>query len=227
MDNLFFYEKGREVPANAKREIDGGRLKGKTDINPMWRIKKLTELFGPCGIGWYYKSVKEWMEPYKDSVAAFVKIELYIKVEGEWSMPIQGTGGSMFVKLEKKDTSYVSDECFKMATTDAISVACKQLGIGADVYWDKDHTKYDLHQNQENAEDKRKRKDNASTKQDISEDKELISLRNQLVEECSRSGYSATAIEKTYKVENVHLLTKEQLKDAIGRLEKIPDRAAQ
>ena len=59
MDNLFFYEKGREVPANAKREIDGGRLKGKTDINPMWRIKKLTELFGPCGIGWYYKSVKE------------------------------------------------------------------------------------------------------------------------------------------------------------------------
>ena len=25
-----------------------------------------------------------------------------------------------------------------MATTDALSVACKQLGIGADVYWDKD-----------------------------------------------------------------------------------------
>ena len=35
-----------------------------------------------------------------------------------------------------------SDECFKMATTDAISVACKQLGIGADVYWKAGESKY-------------------------------------------------------------------------------------
>ncbi|HCC35130.1 MAG TPA: hypothetical protein DEQ02_05645 [Ruminococcaceae bacterium] len=36
----------------------------------------------------------------------------------------------------------MSDECFKMALTDAISVSCKALGFGADVYWDKDRTKY-------------------------------------------------------------------------------------
>lgn len=30
-----------------------------------------------------------------------------------------------------------------MALTDALSVACKALGIAADVYWDKDKTKYD------------------------------------------------------------------------------------
>ena len=30
-----------------------------------------------------------------------------------------------------------------MAVTDALSVACKQLGIGADVYFDRDKTKYD------------------------------------------------------------------------------------
>ena len=29
-----------------------------------------------------------------------------------------------------------------MALTDAISVSCKALGVGADVYWDKDDTKY-------------------------------------------------------------------------------------
>ena len=29
-----------------------------------------------------------------------------------------------------------------MALTDAISVACKMLGMGADVYWYKDRTKY-------------------------------------------------------------------------------------
>ena len=85
MDNLYYYNQGREVPEEAKKPIKGGRLNGKTDINPVWRIKKLTEMFGPCGIGWYYKSVREWIEPYEKSVAAFVKIELYVKINGEWS----------------------------------------------------------------------------------------------------------------------------------------------
>ena len=62
-------------------------------------------------------------------------------MNGEWSEAIQGIGGSSFVTNEKNGL-YTSDECFKMALTDAISVACKALGIGADVYWDKDSTKY-------------------------------------------------------------------------------------
>ena len=36
----------------------------------------------------------------------------------------------------------MSDECFKMALTDAISVAAKAIGVAADVYWQKDRTKY-------------------------------------------------------------------------------------
>ena len=30
-----------------------------------------------------------------------------------------------------------------MALTDAISVACKALGVGANIYWDSDRTKYE------------------------------------------------------------------------------------
>lgn len=52
MDNLELYNKVRNVPQEAKKEIKGGRLKGMTDINPMWRIKTLTEQFGICGMGW-------------------------------------------------------------------------------------------------------------------------------------------------------------------------------
>ncbi len=141
MENMRIYDAVRSVPENAKRPISGGRLAGKTDINPMWRIKTLTEQFGPCGIGWYYKPVRKWTEAFGDEVAAFVDIELYVKDGGSWSMPIAGTGGSMLAE-KQKGSVYVSDECYKMATTDAISVACKQLGIGADVYWDADGSKY-------------------------------------------------------------------------------------
>lgn len=143
MENMRLYESFRNVPEEAKKEIKAGRTKGFTDINPMWRIKKLTEEFGPCGIGWYYKPIRKWIEQVGDEHAAFVDIELYVKLDGEWSMPISGTGGSKFATAEKSGL-YVSDECYKMATTDAISVACKQLGIGADVYFGQDKTKYDV-----------------------------------------------------------------------------------
>ena len=52
MENLTIYNKARVVPESAQKTIKGGRLNGMTDINPMWRIQMLTELFGPCGIGW-------------------------------------------------------------------------------------------------------------------------------------------------------------------------------
>lgn len=141
MEKMSLYNQFKSVPTEAQKQIQAGRLKGMTDINPMWRIKVLTEMFGPCGIGWYYEPKRKWLESSDTEVAAFVDIELFIKVDNEWSKPICGTGGSKFVAKESKGP-YTDDECYKKATTDAIGVACKQLGIGADVYWDKDRTKY-------------------------------------------------------------------------------------
>lgn len=146
MNNLELYEKFRSVPEAAKKEIRGGRLKGMTDINPMWRIKALTEEFGACGIGWKYVIKEKRLENgASGEIAAFVEIDLFVKHNNEWSEAIPGIGGSSFVANEKAG-AYTSDECFKMALTDAISVSCKALGIGADVYFQKDTTKYDNEQ---------------------------------------------------------------------------------
>ena len=142
MNNLELYDAVRAVPEEAKKRITGGRLNGMTDINPMWRIKTLTERFGPCGIGWKYTILSQWLEPGADgAVSAFCNITLQYKWNGEWSEPVPGTGGSAYVAKERGGL-FTSDECYKQALTDAISVAAKALGIGADVYWDKDRTKY-------------------------------------------------------------------------------------
>lgn len=141
MKNLEIYEQLKEVPENAKKPITGGRLSGMTDIKPMWRIEKLTEVFGPCGIGW--KTIiknKEIIDGSNDEKIAIVDIDLFIKYNDEWSEAIEGTGGSSFISKEKNGL-YTNDECFKMAYTDALSVACKSLGMGADVYWGD--SKYD------------------------------------------------------------------------------------
>lgn len=206
-DNLKIYNAVKKVPKEAQRPITGGRLKGKTEINPMWRIKALTEQFGPCGIGWYYEVARQWLEPSGSEVAAFVNIYLYIKVGDEWSKPISGVGGAMFVE-QQKGGAYVSDECYKMATTDAISVACKQLGIGADVYWEADKTKYtDPAQQPDKTEADQKR---------------LAPVEAEL----KRIGYSAVSICKTYKVENVHELSDLQIKDFLQKAKNMPTKEA-
>lgn len=142
MENMEYYNKFAVVPVEAQKGIGAGRLKGMTDINPMWRIMKLTEAFGMCGFGWKYEIVSQRLEAGdNDSVCAFVDINLYVKVDGEWSAPIPGIGGASYIANERNG-KYTSDECFKMALTDALSVACKALGVGADVYWAAGRSKY-------------------------------------------------------------------------------------
>lgn len=141
MANLDLWNKLRAVPEEAKKPITAGRLRGFTDINPVWRIKMLTEAFGPCGFGWWYTITDKRMEGQGKEIRAFVDIELFYVLDGKVSAPVVGTGGASFL-TEEKNGAYTSDECYKMALTDAISVAAKSIGVAADVYYGKDRDKY-------------------------------------------------------------------------------------
>ena len=145
-DNMCLWNSWGRAPEEAKKPITAGRLKGMTDINPMWRYKMLTERFGPCGTGWYTDDEQYELHPGgQDQVVVACRLKLYYRdpESGEWSKGVAGQGGSMLVAAETKGL-YTNDEAFKMAYTDAVSVACKQLGIGADVYWSRGETKYSL-----------------------------------------------------------------------------------
>ena len=141
--NMRIYYAVRAVPPEAIKPITAGRLKGKSDINPMWRIRVLTDQFGPCGEGWYTEGVRYWTVIQEKSMemAVFCELQLHTKSENGWSAPIYGIGGNTVIAAEKNGL-YLDDEAYKKAYTDALSVACKALGIGADVYWQSDRTKY-------------------------------------------------------------------------------------
>jgi hypothetical protein len=125
-----------EVPEYAKKTICAGRLRGFTNVSPQWRIEKLTQIFGLVGFGWYYDIESTWTEQGNNGVVMFfAKINLYVKNNGEWSKSIVGVGGSTLV-AEEKNGMYNNDEALKMAVTDALSVACKQIGIGSAEYYD-------------------------------------------------------------------------------------------
>lgn len=198
MENLEFWNKYKEVPKKALKSFDNGKFKG-TDINTIWRMKCLTETFGMCGFGWYYTIKRLWTEQAQDNETfAFAEIELFIKNGDEWSKGISGTGGNKLARATSSGKISTSDEAYKMAVTDAFGVACRNLGIGADVYWENDKTKY-------------------------TEQKEDVFLSQELVDEASRLKISLVNV-ATYFKKDVKDLTNEELEQAIkmkkGNLKK-------
>ena len=131
-------------PKEALRTIDFGKLKNKTDINPQWRIEALTEVFGLCGVGWYYEIMAI---DYQDVQATgermvYVTVGIHVKQEdGTWSAPVIGIGGD-FTIIKDKNGIHGNDEAFQMALTDAIGKAAKCLGIANDIYRGKYDSKY-------------------------------------------------------------------------------------
>lgn len=232
-DNLTIYNAHRSVPKEALKEIKGGRLKGMSDINPMWRIKSLTESFGMCGVGWFTEIVEQRLEQVdNEEVVALVTINLYVKSDGEWSQPIVGLGGSKLV-MKEYSGMYNNDEAFKMAYTDALGIACKALGIGADVWWDADRTKYDVQANDEvkkptttkpKAEVKKdtdiKKPDNES--HGLASEKQLkfiFSLAKQKNYTDKIKGY----VELTYGKDNSAQLTSQEASEIIKYLQDMDD----
>ena len=145
--NMRFYSRVMNTPKEAQKSFNNGSFSG-TDINPMYRIQRLTELFGPAGFGWWTKNVHyDVMEsPDTKEVSVFCDLELYIRdpESKEVSEPIYGIGGNTYVKQWKSGPK-ASDEAKKMAYTDALGIACKALGLGHDIWYANDRTKYTMY----------------------------------------------------------------------------------
>lgn len=136
------YYKAVSTPdKRALKTIAGGRLKGMTDIKPQWRTQIMTEVYGLCGIGWKYDKPEFTYQTIGSEVNVTCVLNLYVKVDGEWSAAIPGVGGSKVATMEKSGI-YVSDEAEKMAMTDALSVAMKAIGVASDVYLGYSDSKY-------------------------------------------------------------------------------------
>ena len=92
-----------KVPNSYLKPIGFGNLKGKSDINPQWRIKAFTEVYGECGVGWYADTVEErFQECSNGEILVFTTVKLYTKVDDRWSAGVEGKGGNKIVSKNKK-----------------------------------------------------------------------------------------------------------------------------
>ena len=98
-----------------------------TDINPAYRLRRLTELFGPAGKEWGWTLHERWREEWNGVQCAFVMLSIwYIDDDGNRCETPPQVGGTV--------AGDYPDEIWKMSITDAVGKCCMSLGISADVY---------------------------------------------------------------------------------------------
>lgn len=116
-------------PAHTKGFSRAGGFKG-TAIKPQWVVMRLTEEFGPCGLGWGIG------KPEFQVVQAGAETLVYCTVSawhGTLENVLWGVGGDK-VTTSRSSGPFNDDEAFKKAFTDAIMNAFKFLGVAADVH---------------------------------------------------------------------------------------------
>lgn len=127
-------ELGKTDPNHTKGFKRQGGFSG-TATKPIWMELRMTEYFGPCGLGWGTSPPQFAVERGADECFVFCTVGLWYvdPATAIRSDYVYGVGGDRFVT---KGSSGIrtSDEAFKMAHTDAIGNAMKHIGVCADIH---------------------------------------------------------------------------------------------
>lgn len=121
---------GKTDPAHTKRFSRSGGFKG-TATKPMWVYRRLTEQFGPVGIGWGHSKPDYQVVPGAEGeVLVYCTVECW---HSDRANTFHGVGGDKVVSKNKHGL-FSDDEAYKKAFTDAVMNAFKSLGVAADVH---------------------------------------------------------------------------------------------
>ncbi len=121
---------GRTDPKHTSRFQRAGGFKG-TAIRPIYSYQRMTEEYGPCGIGWGVGEPSfQTLNGADGEVLVYCTVSIW---HGDKGNLVFGVGGD---KVVNKFSSGLKsdDEAFKKAFTDAVTNALKLIGVGADVH---------------------------------------------------------------------------------------------
>lgn len=134
MTNLAIWNSlGKTDTTQTKGFSRAGGFKG-TAVKPIYTEKKMTEEFGPVGLGWGVSEPTFQLVPGSDGqTAVYCWLTIWFVRDGKRSEPIPGVGGDLVI-VKQSSGLRTDDEAFKKAFTDAIGNAMKHLGMSADVH---------------------------------------------------------------------------------------------
>ena len=119
-------------PLHTKPFHRPGGFRG-TAIRPIWNQYRLTEHFGPHGVGWGTEEPKFQVVEAGGELLVFCTLRCWYMDNENKRAEIYGVGGDK-VLARFKEGPRSDDEAFKKAFTDALGNAFVRIGVSADVH---------------------------------------------------------------------------------------------
>lgn len=134
--NTDIWAAGFSVPREHVKPITGKSYSGDSP-RPHWVVQRLTEIFGPCGIGWGYTIISSTIHPpLGDGKTAIhsAHIGLWYMADGERSDLVEAIGATEFSGVRSNGKQYADDDAFKKSVTDGIVKAASLLGVAGEIF---------------------------------------------------------------------------------------------
>lgn len=122
----------------AVKPITGKQYSGNSP-KPYWIVERLTDEFGPCGIGWGFEILSERMERLSEhDILHVAQVRMWYMLEDKRGN-IEQVGQTKAAYMSSKDRLIVDEDAPKKSVTDALVKCASYIGFAGDIFagrWD-------------------------------------------------------------------------------------------
>lgn len=138
MSNKALWDRVCITDPRAVKAITGKQYQGNSP-KPYWIVERLTEEFGPCGIGWGFTILSERMERLTPEEILHVAVVRFWYVLDGKRGELEQIGQTKAVYAKSKGGLMVDEDAPKKSVTDALVKCASYIGFAGDIFsgrWD-------------------------------------------------------------------------------------------
>lgn len=139
MTNKKLWDSVKVTDPNAVKPITGKSYKGNSP-KPYWLIERMTDTFGPVGLGWGVVVKSERFERMSDTDVLHVAVvSVWYVLDGKRSDSFEQMGGTKACYMTSSGKLMVDEDAGKKSVTDGMVKCLSMLGFCADIFsgqWD-------------------------------------------------------------------------------------------
>ena len=138
MTNKALWDRVCITDPKAVKAITGKQYQGNSP-KPYWIVERMTEEFGPCGIGWGFTILSERMERLAENeILHIAVVRLWYVLDGQRG-ELEQIGQTKAVYEKLKGGLMIDEDAPKKSVTDALVKCASYIGFAGDIFsgrWD-------------------------------------------------------------------------------------------
>jgi hypothetical protein len=138
MSNRALWDRVCVTDPKAVKPITGKQYSGNSP-KPYWIVERLTEEFGPCGVGWGFSIINERFERFSDTDSLHVaSVRFWYVIDGKRG-ELEQIGQTKASYVSSKGAFILDEDAPKKSVTDALVKCASYIGFAGDIFsgrWD-------------------------------------------------------------------------------------------